>query len=256
MGLFRKKDIDDSMERELKRDLAGEVLDLREKIGKQNAQLQEDAAKLEAVRAEYNETVSRLMKIKKELGENRRIHERLSRTNTEIRDEIEKGRMILRNNKKEIEQARNAAEDLAGINAELESKTAACREAQERLDQLRQNAAEAKSAAEGLLEGHKREIAQYREKLATSEEERASLQSRLHSHYAMVKQMQERIDSIEARRHPPASHEPDKGVVRAASSLVASFRKRLEDAQAELDLERSRHAETKKRLEKYERHDG
>lgn len=261
MGLFKKKP-DDTAERDLHRDLTEEISGLRESLRVRGEQLREADERLETVRSEYDQTVSSLIRIKKEINGAREEQKRLSRINDGIRMQIEEGRRILRDSHKDVEIARRAAADLEGANAELEEKASlgkrmatSLEDAQKRLNEINSEITQREQRRVDLQRTSELEAQQSVAKrlvaaearLAESEVERENLAGELAARLRMVDNLQERLAAAEARLREPASRPPpDQRVVEAATAMVASLRGRLnralvelEEARRQLDEERA-----------------
>ena len=250
MGLFKKKP-DDTAERDLHRDLTGEISEMRENLRVRGDQLREADEQLGSIRSEYDQTVSSLIRIKKEISDAREEQERLSRVNDGIHMQIEEGRRILRDSHRDVEMARRTAEDLEGANAELEEKAAlgkrmdkSLADAQKRLDEINSEITEREQRRAGLQrtaesEAHQsvaKKLVDTEVRLAESEAERESLAAELATRLSMVDNLQERLAAAEARLRDPASRPPpDRRVVEAATAMVASLRDRLNKTLAELE---------------------
>lgn len=256
MGLFRKKEVDDSVEQGLRRDLADEISDLQNQVRQQNKSLQESASQLDTVRSEYDVIVSNLMKIKKEINAQRQERTRLEQINTGLREEIAKSKDILRDNNKNLESAKTVANDLAQITAKLERAKKEYKEVKGGLARTQADSAKSvhKKQDDGTAISESKDILQYKERLTTLESERENLQSQIQDNHKMVGKLQEQLALAQIRsRKPVPKQDPDKNVVKAASEMVLSARKRMLDAKNELKKEKSLHDATKKELEKYKK---
>lgn len=250
MGLFKKKP-DDTAERDLHRNLTEEISELQESLRVRRDQVREADERLGTVRSEYDQTVSSLIRIKKEISDAREEQERLSRINDGIRMQIEEGRRILRDSHKDVEMARRTAADLEGANAELEEKAALGKRmdkslagAQKRLNEINSEITQRERQRVDLrrtdeLEAQQsaaKKLAATEARLAESEAERENLAGELAARMRMVDNLQERLAAAEARMREPASRPPpDQRVVEAATAMVASLRGRLNGALAELE---------------------
>lgn len=250
MGLFKKKS-DDAAERDLHRDLTEEISEMQGKLRVRGEQLREADARLGTVRSEYDQTVSDLMRIKKEINNAKEEQERLSRINDGIRMQIEEGRRTLRVSHKDVEMARRTATDLEGATAELEEKVAlgkrmdkSLEAAQKRLDDTnseitrreRRRVDLQRTAEMEAQQNVAKKLAATEAQLAESEAEREDLAEDLAARVRMVDNLQERLAVAEARLREPASRPPpDRGVVEAATAMVASLRGRLDEALGDLE---------------------
>lgn len=261
MGLFRKKR-DDSEERRLHRDLSDEIPRLQEAARERGAEVQEAESRLRSVRAEYDQVLSNLMSTKKEINDRREEKERLERVNEGIRMQIDEGRRTLKGSHKDMDLARRAAVDLERVTSDVKAKTAQSstldskvRRAQKRLDKINAQMGTAdgkrakieRDAQRAAQRELAREVSKYKSRLSDAEAERNRLQSQLDAHVEMVENLKQRLSIAEEQLQAPApQQQPNKGVVEAASALVASFRERLAESQDEL-------ARTRQRLAKLER---
>ena len=262
MGLFKKKS-DDTAERDLHRNLTAEISALQETLRARAEQLREADERLVAVRSEYDQTVSSLMRIKREINDAREEQGRLSRINDGIHIQIEEGRRTLRDSHKDVEIARRTSADLAGVTAELEEKAALGKrmdkrleEAQKRLDEINSEITQRERRQVDLQQSAEMEARQDAAKklvaaearLAKSEAEREELTEELAARMRMVENLQERLAAAEARLAESASRPPsDRGVMEAATATVALLRSRLnatvtelEKVRHQLDEERAR----------------
>ena len=258
MGLFKKKP-DDSAERDLHRNLTAEIAELQENLRVKGDQLRDADKRLVTVRSEYDQTVSNLMRIKKEINDARDEQERLSRINDGIRMQIEEGRRTLRDSHKDLEMARRTAADLEGTTAELEKKTAMGERAdkdlaaaQKRLDAINseikrreQRRADMQRTAEMEAQRNTaRKLAAAEARLAELEAERDETAEELAARVRMVENLQERLAAAEARLRESESRPPsDQGVVKAATAMVASLRDKLDATRRELEEVRRQLAE-------------
>ena len=250
MGLFKKKS-DDTAERDLHRNLAAEISELQETLRVRTGQLREADERLGTVRSEYDQTVSSLMRIKKEINDAREEQGRLSRINDGIHIQIEEGRRTLRDSHKDVEMARRTTADLAGATAELEEKSAlgkrmdeSLEEAQKRLDGInseimqreRRRVDLQRTAGAEAQQDAAKKMAATEARLAKSEAEREDLAEELAARVRMVDNLQERLAAAEARLRESASRPPsDRGVMEAATATVALLRSRLNATVAELE---------------------
>lgn len=236
LGIFGKKKVDDDSQV----DLVNEVSDLQNKINKQSELLQEATSKLESVRSEYDAVVHDLMKIKKEINEQSQERTRLEQINSGIRDEISQGKAMLRKKNKDLESAKSMANDLARSTTKLEKTKQEYASIKARLDKLRAD--------------NNTDTLQYKEQLEVSQSECQDLRGQIREQHEVIVKLQEQL--AKARRRNMAStpkNRPDKGVVEAASVMVASFRKNMLDAQNALAEEKARHVRTLKKLEEFEK---
>ena len=237
LGIFGTKKVDDT--NVITKDLADEVSNLQDKVRKQNDLLQEETSKLETVRSEYDTIVHDLMKIKKEINEQRQERTRLEQINSGIRDEITQGKMILRKTSKDLESAKTLADDLTKSTTKLKETKKEYSSIKARLDKLQNTTVHSST-----------DTLHYKERLEVLESERQNFRYQIREQHEVIVKLQEQLARAQ-RRHSISStkNSPDKSVVEAASSMVASFRREMLDAQNELVEERARHAKTLKRLE-------
>lgn len=237
LGIFGKKKIDDVDD--VAKDLTDEVSNLQDEVGRQNDLLREATSKLKTVRSEYDAIVHDLMKIKKEINEQRQESTRLEQINSGIRDEIAQGRMVLRKTSKDLESAKTIASDLAKSTAKLKETKKEYNSIKARLDNL------PRTTIHGSTD-----TLHHAERLKVLESERQDFRYQIREQHEVIVKLQEQLARAQ-RRHStsPTKNSPDKGVVEAASAMVASFRREMLDAQNELAEERARHARTLKRLE-------
>ena len=262
MGLFKKKS-DDTAERDLHQNLTTAISELQETLRARAEQLREADERLGTVRSEYDQTVSSLMRIKKEINDAREEQGRLSRINDGIHIQIEEGRRTLRESHKDVEMARRTTADLAGATAELEEKAALGRrmdksleEAQKRLDAINSEIIQREQKRVGLQQVAETEdrqniakkLAETEARLAESEDQREGIAEELAARVRMVDNLQERLATAEARLAESASRPPsDRGVIEAATATVALLRNKLnatltelEKVRRQLDEERAR----------------
>ena len=237
LGIFGKKKIDDT--NDMTKDLTDEVSNLQDEVRKQNDLLQEATSKLKTVRSEYDAIVHDLMKIKKEINEQRQESTRLVQINSGIRDEIAQGKMVLRKTSKDLESAKTLASDLAKSTTKLKETKKEYNSIKARLDKLQTTTVHSST-----------DTLHYTEQLKVLESERQDFRYQIREQHEVIVKLQEQLARAQ-RRHSTSStkNSPDKGVVEAASAMVASFRREMLDAQNELAEERARHAKTLKRLE-------
>lgn len=291
MGLFgKRRESGDSEDRGAPRhDLAGDAAQLEERLRTYNEQISEASGRLDEINAEYNAVVSDLMRIKKEINDRREEKGRLDVQNTNIQTQIAEGRQVLRSSHRDLDLAEKAAADLERIRAELEAKTQECRKEQSRLDRIKRELAavteevaqrtreneslarerdglDAKLAetaarlgrkgAESQKGGHPQDgsmAAEYEAKMKAADVEIRSMRTQLADRAETIRDLKARLDAAESAKldGAAAASASDKGVIEAASSIVASFRVRLAETEKdlaavrrELDQERARHTKT------------
>ncbi|MXX20400.1 MAG: hypothetical protein F4W68_00985 [Cenarchaeum sp. SB0661_bin_35] len=239
MGIFGKKRIDDDNDNGNRTNIANNMSDLQKKIERQNELLREGTSKLEAVRSEYDTVVHDLMTIKKEINEQSQERVRLERINLGLRDEISQGKQVLKQKSKDLESAKTINDDLA--------------RSTEKLERTKKEYASIKARLDRMQLDNNTDMLQCKENLEISQSECQDLRGRMREQHEVIIKLQEHLER--ARRRSMAStpkNNPEKGVVEAASAMVASFRKQMIDAQNALAEEKTRHAQTLKRLEELE----
>lgn len=291
MGLFgRRRESGDSEDSGAPRhDLAGDAAQLEERLRAYNERISEASGRLDEINAEYNAAVSDLMRIKKEINDRREEKGRLDVQNINIQTQIAEGRQVLRSSHRDLDLAEKASADLERIRAELEAKTQECRKEQGRLDRIKRELAavteevaqrtreneslareredlDAKLAeaaarpdrkgAESRKDGHTRggqTVAEYESKMKAADAEIRNMRARLADQAETIRNLKTRLDTAEPAKLDGAAvaSAPDKGVIEAASSIVASFRVRLAETEKdlaavrrELDQERARRIKT------------
>ena len=259
MDIFKRKTADSTKE-DLRSDIAAELAVLQNRLKEQNAHLQKGDSQLHTIRAEYDQIVSNLMKIKREINDKKEEQVRLEHLNKGIRMQIEDGRRILRGSYKDFEMARRTAADLERLTAELEEKRLLCNKTNVEVERVQGRLTEMGVEMEqlqkkrqdmdsSLQQNLSSELAEYKSRLASSEDQRNQMAEQMNALTQMVTNLKQRLASSEARLQERSTQNPDKGVVEAASALVASFRiklttlqEELADAKSQLDKERARRA--------------
>lgn len=266
MGLFAKREYkEDPTPSAPQLDPNQEMMNLRKELQKISISLKESKDQLQSVRDEYTATVSDIMKIKKEINSKRETHKKLIMQNRNIEMQIEQGRKILQSSHKDMDLVKKTSTDLSRLEAEIKSKKseyaqiqAEIKSARDELDMLNGDLQRRRTQSRLLnqeltrlaaeLDQSRAHIPQnqasdaiknlsvYKSRLVEANAESQKLRIDLESSTAMIQELRQRLKSAEIQRS--ASRAPDqpsnRKIVEAASSLVASFRSRLADAQEEL----------------------
>lgn len=249
MGIFTRKP-DDSTERALHGDLTAEISALESQLHTKKGQLTESEARLAEVRSEYDRMVSDLIRIKKEINDKKKERESLEHIAGGVRIQVEEGRRALKECHRDVDLARRAAADLERITAEVDEKSAhlgrmdaEAKSARQRLaginsdvQRQEQQLADLKQAAEAAARQNiTTKLSEYQSQLDSSEAERKRLIAQLDARVSMVENLTQRLADAEARlRDHVPRQPPERGVVQAATALVASLRAKLNASQAEL----------------------
>lgn len=215
--------------------------------------LAEAMERLESARSEYDSLVSDIMRMKKEINNQRETRRILEIQNSDIQARIQDGRKILKTSHKDMELAERAAAEMMRIKSEIESSkqehrrladkvqseqnrlaavklelqnTSKIHETQDKLqkrvDELKAQLASAPSPAD---------IASYKSKLDTAVAENRTLRARLEASTRLISELRQNA-SVTA---PEPSR---RGVVEAASNLVSQYKARLAETQQELERTR------------------
>lgn len=263
MGLFTKKEYKDDPEPPSSLDPESELQSLREQLHNIKISISESEAQLQSVRDEYTAAISDIMKIKKEINSKRETRRKLTMQNRNIEMQIEQGRKILQSGHKDIDLLEKTAADLSLLEADMESKKAEyaniqsqIKAARDELDAVKSDLHRRQTQSKLLNQELARltkdldrsrahipqdgapdaikNLAVYKSRLVEANAESQKLRIDLESSAAMIQELRQKLKSAEAQKSDDSIQQSNRKIVEAASSLVASFKRKLATAQDEL----------------------
>jgi len=237
MGLFKKFKKDNTKKDDLdfietqsiliddekKIQLEKELDDLQEKIKEKNVRLNIILEKIELSKNEYNDIVSNIIQSKKDLQTQKKEtpnHNQFTELNEQDIEKISKELNLAKN---ELDDVKKEIKMKLQINKELEDK-----------------------------------ISKNKPVILDSETQKKKIDNELEQRNKELEVVKKKILDIKESNIKNHSEKDSKNVVEAASQIVATTNKRLEDTIKELgvirqllDKERKAHKETKKKLQNY-----
>jgi len=249
MGFFGKKKVGETISEKseeyvLKEELETEIESIQNEFRTKQEELNEITQKNQAVKEEYNTTVSNLMLVKKELNQNKMESDVIQREYKEIRDKIKNAEQI--KDSKSVNEFSKTKGNLSKIKEELD-------EATNKYNKIKKQVAEEQSTLHSI-----------RQQQIEYEKELDEASSRLYN----VKEELDKKDNFqdtnvltpkekEFIERNNSNQKSSAGVIEAASAVVGTLKSKLNMAQKELEAlqlliekEREEHEKTKQELEK------
>jgi len=246
MGLFGKKEevtIEKSDETILQEELETEVGQLQNEFRKKQGEIIEHEKKLHAVTLEYDTAVTNLMEIKKETNQKKLKLDVVNREYRDIKQKIEDIDEKYEKNKKSMDEIEKTETSLKNAKQELEKSIKEDNETKEKISEAKSNLHELKTQE---IQTQK-ELEEITSRLYNAKQE---LGSPVNTSVFTNKEKEFIQEQI-------GEKQDTKGIIEAASVVVASLKSKINMAEKELEAvqqllakERREHALTKEKLEK------
>jgi len=249
MGFFGKKKVGETISEKseeyvLKEELETEIESIQNEFRTKQEELNDIAQKNQAVKEEYNTTVSNLMLVKKELNQKKLESDVIQREYKEIRDKIKNAEQI--KDSKSVNEFSKTKGNLSKIKEELEETT-------NEYDKIKKQVAEEQSTLHSIRQQqieYEKELDEASSRLYNAKEELDKKDNFQDTNVLNPKE-KEFIERNSSNQKSSA------GVIEAASAVVGSLKSKLNMAQKELEAlqlllekEREEHEKTKQELEK------
>lgn len=249
MGLFGKKNVEETISKEseeyvLKEELEIEVKNIQDEFKTKQEELDGITEKIQNVKEEYNGIVSNLMSVKKELNYKNMELDIVQLEYKKINEKIKNSEQI--KDSKSLKEFNETKENLSKIKEKLDKIT-------EEYSQIKKQVSEEQSILHNTKKQqieYQKELDEARSRLYNAKEELAK-KDHFQDTDILTPKEKKFIQGESTNQKSSA------GIIEAASAVVGSLKSKLNMAQKELEAiqlllekERKEHEETKQKLEK------